>query len=295
MTVERTILQPGTSDLQALCSAAANVMAAVPHEPSKLALHYHSSNLTIGMTPETQHLPLVRGAGQNFAMSIYLPPIMNTRSLGQSVSKHCGITLPGLEFLTTDFGVQQETRAKNVLNVVVVLWTNGRCMTGTAGANALAQAKDLCDAVRAIIAPILGGRTPTSMDSFTKECKRAILRSEQPLAGLLSAKSVDVKVSTLRRGSEERSLAASATLPGLSLSVPCSRRKYIALGSNVGDRIEAIESACRTLDMDADICVAETSPLYETDPMYVEDQARFLNGVCEVCISSIILPTAVPR
>ncbi|TKA62214.1 hypothetical protein B0A55_11793 [Friedmanniomyces simplex] len=28
--------------------------------------------------------------------------------------------------------------------------------------------------------------------------------------------------------------------------------------------------------------VVRTSPLYETEPMYVQDQARFLNGVCEI-------------
>lgn len=58
---------------------------------------------------------------------------------------------------------------------------------------------------------------------------------------------------------------------------------FIALGSNVGDRLEAIEAACRAIDDDEDMQVIQTSSLYETEPMYVEDQARFLNGVCEVC------------
>nr|POE87832.1 folic acid synthesis protein fol1 [Quercus suber] len=57
---------------------------------------------------------------------------------------------------------------------------------------------------------------------------------------------------------------------------------YIALGSNVGDRIEAIESACRIIDADQDMKILKISPLYETAPMYVEDQAPFLNGVCEI-------------
>lgn len=62
-------------------------------------------------------------------------------------------------------------------------------------------------------------------------------------------------------------------------------RAYIALGSNVGDRVEMIEQACDALNQDPDMVVKRTSCLYETEPMYVEDQARFLNGACEVGIS----------
>ena len=61
---------------------------------------------------------------------------------------------------------------------------------------------------------------------------------------------------------------------------------FIALGSNVGDRLGNIENACREMDADPDIRILRTSPLYETDPMYVSDQDRFLNGVCQVIISS---------
>ncbi|KAL2029834.1 hypothetical protein VTO58DRAFT_109026 [Aureobasidium pullulans] len=60
------------------------------------------------------------------------------------------------------------------------------------------------------------------------------------------------------------------------------RCAYIALGSNVGDRLDMIEKACLALDQDQNIKVTRTSSLYETEPMYVEDQARFLNGACEV-------------
>lgn len=60
------------------------------------------------------------------------------------------------------------------------------------------------------------------------------------------------------------------------------RKAYIALGSNVGDRLEMIERACHALNADPDIKLLRTSSLYETEPMYVQDQARFLNGACEV-------------
>ena len=58
-------------------------------------------------------------------------------------------------------------------------------------------------------------------------------------------------------------------------------RAYIALGSNVGDRISMIEMACREMDR-RNIKVLRTSALYESAPMYLEDQGPFINGACEV-------------
>lgn len=59
------------------------------------------------------------------------------------------------------------------------------------------------------------------------------------------------------------------------------RKAYIALGSNLGDRIAEIERACREMDARG-ITVTRTSSLWETEPMYVTDQERFVNGACEV-------------
>jgi hypothetical protein len=58
-------------------------------------------------------------------------------------------------------------------------------------------------------------------------------------------------------------------------------RAFVALGSNMGDRFAMIEWACKEME-NAGISVARTSGLWETKPMYVEDQDKFLNGVCEV-------------
>ncbi|PWY74550.1 folic acid synthesis protein [Aspergillus sclerotioniger CBS 115572] len=62
---------------------------------------------------------------------------------------------------------------------------------------------------------------------------------------------------------------------------PPTHRAFIAFGSNVGDRIEMIEAACRELER-ASIRIRRTSSLFETAPMYVLDQDPFINGVCEV-------------
>lgn len=60
-----------------------------------------------------------------------------------------------------------------------------------------------------------------------------------------------------------------------------SHRVYVALGSNVGDRVANIESACQQMH-DQGIKVTRTSALYETKAMYLEDQGSFINGACEV-------------
>jgi 2-amino-4-hydroxy-6-hydroxymethyldihydropteridine diphosphokinase/dihydropteroate synthase len=62
---------------------------------------------------------------------------------------------------------------------------------------------------------------------------------------------------------------------------PRKRTAYIALGSNMGDRIGWIEKACNEMDARG-IKVKRTSSLWETEPMYVLDQDRFVNGACEV-------------
>ncbi|KAE8414245.1 Dihydropteroate synthase-like protein [Aspergillus pseudocaelatus] len=65
---------------------------------------------------------------------------------------------------------------------------------------------------------------------------------------------------------------------------PCNpplHRAFVALGSNVGERVEMIEKACSEMER-ANIRVKRTSSLFETAPMYVLDQDPFMNGVCEV-------------
>lgn len=56
---------------------------------------------------------------------------------------------------------------------------------------------------------------------------------------------------------------------------------YIALGSNLGDRINWIERACNLMSKKG-IKVKRTSCLWETTPMYVTEQENFVNGACEV-------------
>lgn len=75
--------------------------------------------------------------------------------------------------------------------------------------------------------------------------------------------------------------AAGTCCQSRAAAEPAKKRAYIALGSNLGDRIGWIEQACRAMDARG-IRVVRTSSLWETEPMYVLEQAKFANGVCEV-------------
>lgn len=50
---------------------------------------------------------------------------------------------------------------------------------------------------------------------------------------------------------------------------------FIALGSNLGDRLANLAAAIDALSPDVEIL--DRSPVYETDPQYVTDQPSFLN------------------
>ena len=67
----------------------------------------------------------------------------------------------------------------------------------------------------------------------------------------------------------------------VSTTEPRWHQAYVALGSNVGDRISLIESACHEMD-GRGLRVNRTGALYETKAMYLEDQNPFINGACEV-------------
>ncbi len=56
---------------------------------------------------------------------------------------------------------------------------------------------------------------------------------------------------------------------------------YLGLGSNLGDRLANLQSAANFLDLRAGD-VVRISKVYQTEPMYVENQPAFLNAVVEL-------------
>ncbi|KIY67481.1 Dihydropteroate synthase [Cylindrobasidium torrendii FP15055 ss-10] len=57
----------------------------------------------------------------------------------------------------------------------------------------------------------------------------------------------------------------------------------VAFGSNIGDSFQHIEDALNLLESKhTGVSVVNTSFLYESAPMYVEDQPKFINGACMI-------------
>lgn len=71
--------------------------------------------------------------------------------------------------------------------------------------------------------------------------------------------------------SEASTSASSSTPP----------RIFIALGSNIGDRLSHFTNAISLLQKYG-LSLVRTGRLYESEPMYVEDQDRFMNSAIEV-------------
>jgi 2-amino-4-hydroxy-6-hydroxymethyldihydropteridine diphosphokinase len=57
---------------------------------------------------------------------------------------------------------------------------------------------------------------------------------------------------------------------------------YIGLGSNVGDRAENCRKGIAAIDQTEGCSVEAESPVYETEPVYLESQDWFLNGAVRI-------------
>ena len=57
------------------------------------------------------------------------------------------------------------------------------------------------------------------------------------------------------------------------------RRVVLALGSNLGDRLELLQGAVDALADTPELQVLAVSPVYETDPVGGPDQPDYLNAV----------------
>lgn len=110
-----------------------------------------------------------------------------------------------------------------------------------------------------------------------KDCgvDKVTVRAEKPSA-LTFAKAAGVEITRHKSFFEQDSVAIDEQGQATGWHTA-----YIALGSNIGDRKGNIEKALQMMEGDA-IKVGRTSSLYETEPMYVLDQPKFLNGACQI-------------
>lgn len=119
--------------------------------------------------------------------------------------------------------------------------------------------------------------------------ERIRVRVDKPSA-IMFADAAGVEVDRDREFFEREMQNSEETIPG-SASEHVNEKTMIngewhvaaiALGSNIGDRIGNIEKAVEMLAKADDCKLVDTSFLYETEPMYVTDQAKFINGACRI-------------
>lgn len=107
---------------------------------------------------------------------------------------------------------------------------------------------------------------------------KVTVKVEKPSA-LLFASSAGVEVT---RTKADLMLETGVSNTKVTTRLPKYRETaYIAIGSNMGNRMQNIVNALSRLLL-ADVSIEDTSFLYETSPMYVTDQANFLNACIKV-------------
>ncbi|KAF4977595.1 hypothetical protein FZEAL_5909 [Fusarium zealandicum] len=140
--------------------------------------------------------------------------------------------------------------------------------------------------------PLIRSLGSTSRNAVFTFWRAYVTASRCPTSSRLASRSRQMPLANAARPR----FHAQSTMPGMKHTAcgcacacgsgsksngPRKRTAYIALGSNLGDRVAEIERACNEMDRRG-IKVKRTSSLWETEPMYVTDQNRFVNGACEV-------------
>lgn len=81
---------------------------------------------------------------------------------------------------------------------------------------------------------------------------------------------------------------------GMSLFGNSSTKVYLGLGSNLGDRAGNLLLAVRCL-FEAGFCVERLSAIYETEPVEIDTDKRFLNMAVECSVTNITPTQAMAR
>lgn len=123
-------------------------------------------------------------------------------------------------------------------------------------------------------APLMRGLRSSGVRSFHSSPQSHLANIHRPKARAPAKRSSSL-------GMQSRSHSGCGCHPAAAAAANQTKTAYIALGSNLGDRISEIEKACNEMNRRG-IRVKRTSSLWETEPMYVTDQDRFINGACEV-------------
>lgn len=98
--------------------------------------------------------------------------------------------------------------------------------------------------------------------------------------------SAQIAVSLLERGAHiARVHNVEASVSALQRLATAHHSAYVALGSNMGDRLNYLRDALAMIESIPTTSVVATSHIYESEPAYKTDQASFANAVIKVSTS----------
>lgn len=98
--------------------------------------------------------------------------------------------------------------------------------------------------------------------------------------------SAQIAASLLARGAHvARVHNIAATASALQRTASAHHTAYVALGSNIGDRLAHLRDALAMIESIPTTSVVTTSHIYESEPAYKTDQAPFANAVIKVSTS----------
>ncbi|CAG8528057.1 12958_t:CDS:2 [Ambispora leptoticha] len=113
------------------------------------------------------------------------------------------------------------------------------------------------------------------------EChvEKISVRAEKPGA-LTFANSAGVEI--IKRKSDFHQTQLKQNDSDTPVKIGYNHVVCIALGTNLGNTFDNINQALGALEIKCNCKILDTSFLYETPPMYVTDQPRFLNAMCKI-------------
>lgn len=149
--------------------------------------------------------------------------------------------------------------------------------------------------VEALATEIARAALSTSTASSTAPDLNAIQRVTVRLAkpsALMFAEAPEVQIT--RRPKDFRPHTSPLPAPRTMELKLSQHTAAISFGSNVGNRFVNVERALRSLEAHDAVEMVDTSFLYESDAMYVEDQRTFVNGACLVSFDARLHGPPVP-
>lgn len=280
--LENALAHVPSATLRSIHEVAKGVSKNLPKDPS----------LTLQVMIKNPDLPgdfeVMLDRGSTFATSAFFGKVASTSTHGRDFK----VLLPG--FFGLPFKIQQLPSTSRV-SLFLHLRFEGTLDPEEGQAVDIDSQSQFIHMMRTVldtIKPTLESTTFDSLDDLTDRLTSRLIDQCELFKSIINVHKIRLKTRIKEHSSGNDIQAAVSTKLAKVIVAEeegitgthgeTDRKVFIALGSNLGDRLKNIEKACQEINKVPNTRILETSALYETAPMYVEDQDAFLNGVCQV-------------